>query len=134
MKGNRVQVEPVLRRSAIASEAVIRHHMLELRTTRTGPRLRMTVEGELDASSSHVLDGYIREEQQSGCTSIIIDLRGLTFIDSSGLGALVSGARRASQDGTGFHLVNAGGAVHATFQAAGVGNVLRYLNRSRAKI
>ena len=51
--------------------------------------------GDLDVSTSPRLMALIEELLEEGRTAITIDLRAVTFIDSSGLGALVSLLNRA---------------------------------------
>lgn len=55
-----------------------------------------TVSGEIDVSSAAALrDGLT--ELIAGGTSVVVDLTGVGFLDSTGLGALVS-ARKAAED------------------------------------
>lgn len=58
-------------------------------------------EERLDAHNSAELKVEIQRLFQSGCLSLLIDLKSVRFIDSSGLGALVSGFKNAtSSQGT----------------------------------
>ena len=54
--------------------------------------------GELDMAASPALRDVLGELQGSGAGEIVIDLRGLCFLDSMGLSALVE-AHVAGQDG-----------------------------------
>ena len=54
--------------------------------------------GELDMAASPTLREVLRDLQRTGAGEIVIDLRGLCFLDSMGLSALVE-AHRAGQDG-----------------------------------
>ncbi len=45
----------------------------------------VAAEGELDMSSAGQLDAQLRELREAGFRRIVLDLRGLSFIDSSGL-------------------------------------------------
>ena len=45
--------------------------------------------GELDMSNSEVLSNAISEARQGGATKLIVDLRELSFMDSSGLRLLL---------------------------------------------
>lgn len=78
----------------------------------TPPRDRLTVDvhqdgnalvvrpaGELDMATNDVLEKDLLDAFESSATSIVLDLDGLTFIDSSGLRLLVSAANRAGEDG-----------------------------------
>jgi anti-sigma B factor antagonist len=62
----------------------------------------MSIEEErLDAHNSNELKSQLMNLFEEGKTNIIIDLQHVRFIDSSGLGALVSGFKNAgSRDGS----------------------------------
>jgi anti-sigma B factor antagonist len=53
-------------------------------------------EDRLDANNSEELKAELRRLCESGAKDMIIDLKEIHFIDSSGLGALVSGYKNAS--------------------------------------
>jgi anti-anti-sigma factor len=56
------------------------------------------VEGELDASTAALVTAAVSTEADSGGT-LRLDLSGVTFIDSSGLGVLVDLSRQVSERG-----------------------------------
>ena len=68
----------------------------------------LTITGEHDLSTApalrRCLNGLLSE---SG--AIIVDLTSATFIDSSILGAILDGRKRASEAGTGYAVVHANG-------------------------
>lgn len=49
----------------------------------------VVVEGELDASSAARLRSAVEEGLNEGLSSVVLDLAGISFIDSSGLSALI---------------------------------------------
>jgi anti-sigma B factor antagonist len=51
---------------------------------------------------------------------IVVDLRDLAFIDSTGLGALISGFQRARDAGIGFRLAHPSRAVHQILVLSGL--------------
>jgi anti-sigma B factor antagonist len=55
--------------------------------------------GELDLASYEVLDRELAGAIDRGCRRLIVDLTGVTFIDSAAMGALVVNARRLPDDG-----------------------------------
>lgn len=57
----------------------------------------ITLDGELDNLSVAVLRQALESVYAADCYSIRLDLAGLSFIDSSGLGALVGAWRHCSQ-------------------------------------
>ena len=62
------------------------------------------VTGEIDVSNVAQLRERLFELADSG-TTLVVDLDGITFIDSAGLGALVGTARRAAEHGGSLHAV-----------------------------
>ena len=77
---------------------------LDLEVTERGNRAVVTVHGEVDLSTSpqlrDCLAGLI--EQQP---SIVVDLDDVGFIDSTGIGVLVGGVKRARSNGGELALV-----------------------------
>jgi anti-sigma B factor antagonist len=59
-----------------------------------GASVRLVLTGELDMSTTHVLEDALREETRDGRT-IVIDLDTLDFIDSSGIVVLVQATKAA---------------------------------------
>ena len=53
-------------------------------------------EDRLDANNSEELKTELHRQFESGAKELIIDLKDVHFIDSSGLGALISGYKNAS--------------------------------------
>jgi anti-anti-sigma factor len=58
------------------------------------------VVGEVDIETSPALDERLRSVLDQGHSSLVIDLAGVTFLDSTGLSVLIGGLRRC-QDGGG---------------------------------
>jgi anti-anti-sigma factor len=70
-------------------------------TVETGPaeggRVAIRVSGELDmAASAGLTEAIVGAE---GCDRITLDLRGVTFLDSSAIGALVASGREVAERG-----------------------------------
>jgi len=65
----------------------------------------VTVVGELDLASADQLDKAIREAEESSTSWIVIDLDGLTFLDSTGLGLLLAARKRSMHNGNRLRLV-----------------------------
>lgn len=80
------------------------HEPLTISVTRNGV---LVVRGDIDISGGPVLDAAILEREPAG-SEVVIDLRGVSFVDSSGLRSLLSAARRAHQRGGRVILRNVG--------------------------
>jgi anti-sigma B factor antagonist len=87
----------------------------EVETDRTG-RTVLRLCGELDMATRPTLTKVLHELQHGGSQEIVVDLRGLSFLDSMGLSALLE-AHAAGQDGHRTVSFIAGGrTVHTVFQ------------------
>ena len=80
--------------------------------------------GDLDVSTSPRLLALLEELLEEGRTAITIDLRAVTFIDSSGLGALVKAHKRAGSTAQ-ITVVQPRPHVHRAMEIAGILKVIR---------
>lgn len=78
----------------------------------------LTVSGELDVASSRALEHEL--EKLGDVATVIVDLRGLTFIDSTGLGVLVRAHQLAKEHGRRFGLVRGNGQVNRLLSLTGL--------------
>lgn len=61
--------------------------------------------GEVDLSTAHLLTHQFKEVVKDGVEQLVIDATGITFMDSTGLHALVEGKRATHENGTSIYLV-----------------------------
>ena len=85
--------------------------------------LMIRVQGEVDLYSSPDLRGVILKSVPSTKGDLLIDLSGVTYIDSSGVATLVEGLRRARESGIGFALVAPSPAVMQVLELARLDSV-----------
>jgi anti-sigma B factor antagonist len=78
------------------------------------------VSGELDLASSAALDEELTKVAQSGVAQVIIDLRELEFMDSTGLSTLVKAHQRAEEAGQDLGLVRGPQQVQRLLSLTGV--------------
>jgi anti-sigma B factor antagonist len=76
--------------------------------------------GELDLATVEYVEGPLRELAASGFRDLVLDLRGLTFLDSTGIALLVRWHRLASQDGIAFGVVPGDERVHRPLELTGI--------------
>src|SRR5580704_8620240 len=76
-----------------------------------------TLSGELDASTCR---GLVEQLQGPTGSLVVVDLSGLTFMDSSGLGAIHVARRRAIDDGGMLVLCRPQPIVHRVLQLTGL--------------
>lgn len=80
---------------------------VELDTAERGAAT-MRLHGRLDLVSAPGLRAAVDEAVAGGHARLVVDLSRVTFVDSSGLGALVAGLKRARQAGGELRLAAAG--------------------------
>ena len=78
----------------------------------------VSVAGELDVASSQVLEQELTKLH--AVPTVVVDLRQLTFIDSTGLGVLVRNHQLAREQGRRFGLVRGGGQVDRLLSLTGL--------------
>jgi anti-sigma B factor antagonist len=89
-------------------------------------RLLVRLAGELDISTAPILERRLREALDGGGRRLVVDLRGLDFLDSTGLTLLVRWGRGAEQDGYDLALVRGGPRVHRLFELTGLDEVFAF--------
>jgi anti-anti-sigma factor len=82
----------------------------------------VAVSGELDLASSPELDAVLERAGDYGAGLVLVDLRGLEFMDSTGLSVLVKAHQRAEDAGTRFGLVNGPAQVRRLLSLTGIGD------------
>jgi len=80
--------------------------------------------GELDLSTRPDLLSAVESAEQTGLPVVEVDLRELTFIDSTGIGTLLAVTDRGRRQGHRVEFVVAGGPVDRALRISGVANLL----------
>jgi anti-sigma B factor antagonist len=90
---------------------------LDFQTTRNGTVAVIAATGELDLSGAAVLEAELERltDDPDLCT-LVLDLSGLEFMDSSGLRLVVLADMRAREAGRRFTLVRGPETVHRVFE------------------
>ena len=86
--------------------------------------MRVTACGELDLANAERLVSEAGDLLERGFADVVIDLRELTLIDSSGIQALLTCGRRARQTGGRLSVVLVPGPVARTIDLCGVRDLL----------
>ena len=87
----------------------------------------ITVKGDIDMAAGPLLDAAIRQRDDS--EPVVIDLREVYFIDSSGLRSLLDGARQAKSRGAEVVLRAVGPEVSRLLELTGAGGQFRIEHR-----
>ena len=70
---------------------------LDIRTVRRIDVCTVTLDGVIDVNTVPRLRKELLSLIQDGCTHLVVDLRKVSFIDSSGLGVLIGALRRTRE-------------------------------------
>ena len=84
----------------------------------------ISVSGELDLASSPALEEELERVAQSDVQLVVVDLRNLEFMDSTGLSVLVRAHQRAEENGRRLGLVNGSQQVQRLLTLTGVADRL----------
>jgi anti-sigma B factor antagonist len=93
---------------------------LSLETREEAGQVRIALVGELDLSSALTFDEEVRRAEERRPKTLVIDLSGLKFLDSTGLRLILSAQARARKRGMRLAIVEGGDAVKRIFRLAGV--------------
>jgi anti-sigma B factor antagonist len=103
---------------------------LELRTKLGGGDTSVVVAGgELDFATRDELEELLTSIEDIGTAGIILDVRGLTFIDSAGLHVMIAAHKRALAGGWTFQIVTGPGRVWRALTLSGLTTELYFLSR-----
>jgi anti-sigma B factor antagonist len=102
---------------------------LDFETTRNGGVAIVRPTGELDLSGATVLEAELdRLAEDPDLASVVLDMRGLQFMDSSGLRLVVVADMRAREAGRRFALVRGGETVHRVFEITRMSDRLDFVD------
>jgi anti-sigma B factor antagonist len=97
---------------------------LETTVTRAMGRVVVAVDGELDLNTSVDLRGRLIELiEDEGERDVVIDLRDLAFVDSTGIGVLLGAHRRLRRNGGELTLSSPSPAMREVLAISGLGEV-----------
>jgi anti-sigma B factor antagonist len=87
-----------------------------------GDAVVLVLEGELDLSARVAFEQLLDEAVESDAEQVYVDLRGLQFIDSTGIGLLLHAMKTAAEQGFTIGFVPGDGYVWSLLQTTGVAN------------
>lgn len=80
--------------------------------------------GEVDLATAGCVDTALDDVRAAGFEELVLDLRDVTFMDSSGIRLLIAWARRAQEEGFGFGYVPGADGVRQVLAMTGVDGFL----------
>jgi anti-sigma B factor antagonist len=102
--------------------------VFECRGSREGNHFRLSLFGELDIATAGQVDAALVDAERDAPAHIVLDLRGLTFLDSTGLRSLLGADMRAREEGRRLTLIQGPGAVRRVFEITGLEGRLEILD------
>jgi anti-anti-sigma factor len=91
----------------------------DIATTRRGSALVVAPRGEIDLATVGLVREAVEREHQTG-EDLVLDLRDVGFMDTSGLRYVLEIVERAGKDGFDVRLVRGPGAVQRVFEVSGL--------------
>ena len=90
---------------------------------------RVVLTGELDVSTVPAFNKRMSELRHQGFHSLVLDLSGISFMDSTGLSAILVTEMHARMRGQRFSVVEGPAHVNELFRLTGVDNFLEIVRR-----
>jgi anti-sigma B factor antagonist len=97
-------------------------------TSQRGDDHLVRVFGDFDITGFNQVDEELRRIQSNGQPTVTLDLRGLTFMDSSGIRAILKADARARAVGTRLRLIAGPERVHRVFQITRLDDHLEFVD------
>jgi anti-anti-sigma factor len=95
--------------------------LLTLTTSQDQQAVRVRLDGELDLSSALTFDDELRRIEADGANKrLVLDLKGLKFMDSTGLRLILAAHARARRRGSRLVIEHASNAIRRIFRLTGM--------------
>jgi anti-sigma B factor antagonist len=98
--------------------------LVSVDVTDVGAAVHVTVTGEVDSASAPSLRTELDAVLDGSPVEVVLDLRGVGFLDSAGLSVLAAAHRRAGVDGVRLRVLASGRAVKRPMQITGLWDLL----------
>jgi anti-anti-sigma factor len=112
-----------------ASISTVVQNNFQIDTRQNGTAIVIAVSGELDLASSPALREELARADESGAQLVVLDLRQLVFMDSTGLSVVVRAHQNAEESGRGFAVVRGGKQVERLLTLTGVAERLTVVDQ-----
>ena len=96
----------------------------DIQDDRRNEVVRLALRGELDLATAPELDEHMSRVEQDGIRAVLLDLRDLTFVDSTGLRTFLKAQRRAKDNGHRLALVGANDQLRKLLQVTATEHVV----------
>jgi len=114
------------RREPSRAEQFIELGVLTLRSAREGDVHTISLSGELDLATADDVQRELERIEATDAASIVLDLSGLTFMDSTGVRLLITAHARSRADSNRLSLLRGAPAVQRVLELSGVDALLPF--------
>jgi len=102
--------------------------LLTISTVERDSGVCVIAQGELDLSTAPLLEAAILAAEATPATEIVVDIDGVSFIDSTGLRSLIEAQLRSQQDSRRLRLTRGSPQAQRLFALAAVEHVLPFVD------
>jgi anti-anti-sigma factor len=106
------------------SGRVLKEAKLRVRVEQDGEALVVRASGELDLSNAKTLEAELRKAIAGDASEVILDLGGVTFVDSAGLRLVLLMAKQSLRNGGRLRLLRGSAPVEQVIEGSGVRHLL----------
>ena len=106
------------------AERYLRVDGLGIQSARRGDEHVIALEGDLDLANVAAMESELTHVEAGDCRKIVLDLRDLSFLDSTGIHLLMKAHARANATGRPLALVVECGPVHRVLDVSGALSIL----------
>ena len=93
---------------------------MQLEKNRRGRELRVVLSGELDHHNAAIIREEIDRELDGSVKLLTLDMSGITFMDSSGIGLIIGRYKLLERRGGSVAVINADARVDRIFEMSGL--------------
>jgi len=101
------------------------NEQLQIDVRQDADRVVVKLEGELDMANSPLLQESMSSDQLAAAKAVVLDLQGLTFLDSTGLRIILAAREHCWRRGQEFAVTPGSQQVQRLLNVTGVGEHLR---------
>jgi anti-anti-sigma factor len=101
---------------------------LDVIVTRDADKHTVALAGELDIGTVKRAEAALSQAESGSARMIVLDLSGLTFMDSTGVRLALAAAARSRADSDRLRFVRGGAAVQRVFELSGVADTLPFID------
>ncbi|HEV7806575.1 MAG TPA: STAS domain-containing protein [Solirubrobacteraceae bacterium] len=107
-------------RDGLRAADVLHVGHLTVRSERVGVVYAICAEGELDLATAAQLERELKHAESSDALTIVLDLSGLQFIDSTGVRLIIQADARSRANSNRLTLLRGSAAVQRVFELTGI--------------